>query len=385
MFKEKLISVIIPVFNTHDYLKKCIDSILGQTYKKMQIIIVDDGSTDDSSELCDYYALNDSRIEVVHQSNLGLVAARIAGIKKAEGDYILNIDSDDWIESNYIEEMYLAICENDVDMIASNLFFDIGNDKKIIKNGLPIGIYRPMDIFDRLIYNGIFFEYGIQPHLVTKLIKKEIAVKNQISVDIRIKNGEDAAVTYPCIMECQKILISDICGYHYVQHQSSMTKACSNDMNNQIKLLIDYLKNRMKSYGLQEINNQLNVYERYLKTLHYIQSFDEKVLLPFGGIPYGSRIILYGAGGLGQQIYKYISEKKEIRIVKWVDKNFLEYQNQGMQVDDPYSIMNHNDEFDFVIIANISKIIGQNIKNFLAFELDIEEEKIRWLSKEFTE
>lgn len=107
-----LISIIVPVYNVSEYLCECIDSILSQTYQNLEIIIVDDGSTDDSPELCDSYALRDNRIKVIHQKNKGLSAARNKGYEVSNGKYIAFVDSDDAISDLYIESLYRLITEN---------------------------------------------------------------------------------------------------------------------------------------------------------------------------------------------------------------------------------------------------------------------------------
>ena len=105
MNKEPLLSVVVPVYNVEPYLERCIQSILNQTYKNLEVILVDDGSTDKSGSVCDEYVLQDDRVKVIHKKNGGLVSARKAGAAIATGSYITAVDSDDWIESNMFEEM----------------------------------------------------------------------------------------------------------------------------------------------------------------------------------------------------------------------------------------------------------------------------------------
>ena len=105
-----MVSVIVPVYNIEPYLRKCLDSVLGQTYRNLEILVIDDGSTDASGTICDEYKSSDSRIRVLHQINKGLSEARNSGIDIATGDYILFVDGDDWIESNTVECL-LQTCE----------------------------------------------------------------------------------------------------------------------------------------------------------------------------------------------------------------------------------------------------------------------------------
>ena len=112
-----LISVIVPVYNVEKYIKKCLDSIIYQTYKNIEIILVDDGSTDNSGIICDVYKERDKRIKVIHKKNNGVSAARNTGIENANGKWISFVDSDDWIDKNYFEILISKIYNNDIDCI----------------------------------------------------------------------------------------------------------------------------------------------------------------------------------------------------------------------------------------------------------------------------
>ena len=124
---EDLISVVVPIYNVENYIKKCVDSILSQTYKNLEIILVDDGSPDNCPQICDEYAQKDNRIKVIHKENGGLSDARNAGIDISKGKFITFIDSDDYIEKDYVEVLYNSIKENASDMA-------IGSHKAIYDN-----------------------------------------------------------------------------------------------------------------------------------------------------------------------------------------------------------------------------------------------------------
>ena len=123
MCNMPLISVIVPIYNVEKYLKKCIDSIMGQTYKNLEIILVDDGSPDGCPEICDNYAETDSRIKVIHKENGGVSNARNVGIEGSVGEYICFVDSDDWIERDYISVFIERVKKDNTDGAVSNLFF----------------------------------------------------------------------------------------------------------------------------------------------------------------------------------------------------------------------------------------------------------------------
>ena len=114
--QKPLISIIIPVYNAEKYLPNCLDSVINQTYKNLEIILVDDGSTDKSSEICDEYAQKDFRIKLIHKENGGVSSARNAGLALVSGDYIAWVDSDDFVAPDYIEYMYKLLKEYDADI-----------------------------------------------------------------------------------------------------------------------------------------------------------------------------------------------------------------------------------------------------------------------------
>lgn len=133
---NQVISVIIPVYNVEKYLDKCVSSVISQTYQRLQIILVDDGSTDKSSEICDSYAMLDDRIQVIHKKNGGLSSARNAGLERATGDYITFLDSDDYISKTCYKEMFDAI-QNKKNTIACTCFRRIDEDGYVYSKKEP--------------------------------------------------------------------------------------------------------------------------------------------------------------------------------------------------------------------------------------------------------
>ena len=144
------ISVIIPVYNVEDYLSKCLQSVINQTYTNLEIILVDDGSTDNSGEICDEFSENDNRIKVIHQKNTGVSQARKIGIDVADGKYIGFVDADDWIEPDMYETLINKMKNSDI--IMSGLFFHMNDAvKKIPMNNFENTYYGPDNL-------NLFFE-----------------------------------------------------------------------------------------------------------------------------------------------------------------------------------------------------------------------------------
>lgn len=379
-----IVSVIVPIYNVERYLGKCIDSILTQSYEDMEVILVDDGSTDSSGKICDEYSKKDRRVVIIHKMNGGLVSARKAGLEAATGEFIGCVDADDWIEADYFEQMVRAQKESGADLIVSGHFHDIGEDSKKVWGSFAEGTYSKEQLLSKLLYSGNFFEYGIQPHMVTKLFRKEILLKTQLCVDERIVVGEDAAVVYPSILEAEKICITNIYGYHYVQHGGSITKKELRNEMEMYQMLFGHMEKKFREKGVWDIMSpQMEQYKKYLLFIRQMQCFDEKVLLPYGGIPQNSRIIIYGAGVLGQKMHKYLSQIEDISIVLWVDKNFRSYIEKGMDVKEPESIAGC-ENYDYILIANTVLQTAKTIKEYL-LKLNVVESKIKWFTPEFIE
>lgn len=383
----KLISVIVPIYNVEPYLCQCVDSILRQTYKNLEILLINDGSTDGCYKICERYVSMDMRICVIHKENGGLVSARKTGVMHARGEYVLWVDGDDWIEPDYIEELVKVQERTRAEVIAVNLYFDIGDASKVIRNGYQYGVYDGEELYHNLLYSGQFFEYGINPHLVTKLISRELLQPIQMAVDERIMAGEDAAVTYPCVLAADRICVADVCGYHYVQRLGSMTKTKSTGEGQRAQILFQYLEKSFENAGYKEFFcSQLNQYKKYFALLRMVELLDSPetadVLSPFGGIEKGSRVVLYGAGGLGQSIFRYLDTDKRVEIVLWIDRCYGTYRANGMKVDDPGCIIKSKIPYDYVIIANISGVVAESIRQEL-IQMEVDPEKIRWLSNNF--
>ena len=182
---KKKVSVIVPIYNVEKYLKCCVDSIINQTYKNLEIILVDDGSTDNSPKICDEYKNIDDRIVVIHKKNGGVSSARNDGIKKAKGIYISFVDSDDWIDENYISDLYNSSLNNNTDIVCCGY-------KRVYENKSEIiNINRFNEIIDNteLVNNILNVQTGFGfCHM--KLIKKELIGNVHFSEKLVV--GEDA-------------------------------------------------------------------------------------------------------------------------------------------------------------------------------------------------
>lgn len=208
---NELISVIVPVYNVEKYLERCIDSIIKQTYKNLQIIIVDDGSIDNSSLICDKYVLKDERIKVIHKKNGGLSDARNAGLKIASGKFYAFIDSDDFITDNTIEIMYKAIIQTNSDIAICNMlrFYDDGNTSEFYCPCTKMTIYKDNERFQTLN----------QPSVCNKLFKAELF--QNISFPYG-KFYEDTYIYHELLYKAKNIVLTGHVGYMYFSRKESI-------------------------------------------------------------------------------------------------------------------------------------------------------------------
>ena len=214
------ISVIVPIYNVAEYLPECIESVQKQTFDDFEIILVDDGSTDGSGKICDDYAANDARIQIIHQNNAGLSAERNAGLEIATGDYIAFVDSDDIVADEYLSCMYEEITAQSADMvIAQHKSFkqSVGGSKPNTQNKNSLLVSGREACFIR--YAGYDKVY---PAVWGKLYRREIFN------DLRFPLGrihEDQYVISVALQKCRKILISDAELYYYRTRENSITNS----------------------------------------------------------------------------------------------------------------------------------------------------------------
>lgn len=383
-----MITVIVPIYNVDRYLRKCIDSILQQSYENLELILVDDGSTDESAQICDQYQERDARVTVIHKQNEGLVRARKAGLQKAAGEYICYVDGDDWIESDMLEQLFSGMQSTGADLVASSLFWEAENFVQIMHSKLDAGIHDVKDIIPIMLYTGEFYEFGVSQFACTKLFRKNLLWDVQMQVDDRINCGEDVAVTYPYILNASKVYISYYIGYHYIQRAGSIVNCCDSNEFDRNKVLIRYLWKIFKqSVYSNSLCMQLNQYVKNLLLTRNIACFDsargEVILSPYGGIQRNVRIILYGAGRMGQSIYQYLKNQQSVNVVDWLDKNFMMYQKMNMKVHDPGRLnVRHGETYDFILIAVNHQGTVKGIYQYLK-DMGISKEKIKWLSEDF--
>ncbi len=248
-----MLSIIVPVYNVHGFLKKCVDSIISQEYSDLEIILVDDGSTDGSSQLCDELQELDERIVVIHKKNGGVMSAWINGIEHAAGEYIGFVDADDYCEHDYFASLMKPIISENVDIAIGGYTRDYPN-KAIF---FPIG--------SSVLAEGIYLEESLEQvkeelfktNAVVfwarwlRVMKRELILSNLHYCDSRIRVGDDMGIAIATLFDSTKIALVKTCGYHYIQRESSIMHTCTVNEIENLELLCENIRaiSVQKGYG----------------------------------------------------------------------------------------------------------------------------------------
>ena len=361
-----LISVIVPIYSTDRYTGMCIESILNQTYKNLEIILVDDGSVDRCPEICDLYATKDSRIKVIHKANGGLVSGRKAGMKVATGEFIGYVDGDDWIARGYFENIYHEIEKNNPDVVVCNwtrAFFD---QHVIIYNSTSNGYYSGQDLSKlktELISKGQFYKPGISTYVWNKVFRRNLVYDCQMAVNEKLMTGEDACVSYAAILKSKSLSIINNPGYYYRQHEDSMLKKKSNYPLEIERMKILY--NNLMSFAGHDrrLCKQIEDYvlaSCIIRTGGIYPGSDHFI---FGERFVGKKVVVYGAGSFGQLFVSQLFEQNICQVVGWLDDDYWEYRRSCLNVDPVESVADK--QFDYLLIASVDGEIADNITNRL--------------------
>lgn len=313
------ISIIVPVYKVEPYLRKCIDSILNQTFKDFELILVDDGSPDRCGEICGEYAKRDSRIVVIHKENGGLASARNVGLDIAKGDYIGFVDSDDWIEHDMYELLY-KICINyncDIANCSSKIFF---KNKTVINGGHQLIIHSRAEAMEVMLRGELYDEV-----VWTKLIKRELLK------DIRFKSGiiyEDTDFTYKVMDKAERVGCIGEAKYNYIKRENSIMDRAVKNVRIDAVLIYDemyrfmdqkypFLKrlvvhklanNAMSIMNLIIGSNQFKSNkDKYFTVAKILNKYYTEVI-KIGDYPYTVKVLL-SLNKIHPNLYKFLIEK----------------------------------------------------------------------------
>lgn len=323
---QKKVSVIIPIYNIDKYIEECIVSIINQSYINLEIILVDDGSTDKSGKICDNYLKNDNRIKVIHKENRGSASAKNIGLKNATGDYIMFVDGDDKIELTCIENRVSAIENEKTDIVQSRFI-------NLFKNKIEIHVSNiESKVYNKTEFLSEYIKYWECSLFANKLFKKEV-IENVEFIEGRCI--DDEFFTYKVIQNCKNITIIDEYDYYYRQRKSSVM----NDYNKKIQILrdqIDFIYFRF--LDIDKMNKKLK--NQYLENL-----VDNYLILsksPF----INTSILCNLKNNIKSILFKILTYKFENNILKVLimklvlsptnkilkDKDRIEYKNETSDI-----------------------------------------------------
>lgn len=379
-----LLSVVVPVYNTAPYLEQCLDSIMNQTYSALEIILVDDGSTDGAGGICKAYESSDTRVKVVQQQNQGVAIARKNGLEKATGSYVVFIDSDDYIDIDYFEKMINAA--GNCDLVTTGIVLGM-NDKQLVFDVIEQGVYVGKEQLEYVIDNMIIYkcglERGLTSYMVNKLYRTDYARRVIGQVNEKVFYGEDSEFLYRYVLECSSVHVTDICGYHYCYREQSTTHRKHDNYLTNINELYLSLKELFGRHERREsLLQQLQIWMSIMIRLAPLKmGFSElaqlsiRYVFPLHEEMRNKEIILYGAGNVGREYYLQLKRYNDIKLIGWTDKNAEAYQKNN------YSVISLDEaikqKYDYLVIAVNKMELMNEIKAELV-KLGIPEDKMIW-------
>ena len=237
---DKMISIIIPVYNAEEYLSECIESVLGQTYKNIELLLINDGSTDKSGEICDEYAQRDPRIQVIHKPNGGVSSARNMGLCHFKGEYVTFVDADDLIDRDFAKKMYENANQNDSNLVFCRFARYVEGNVYLFKEDLPLALQLDRDNKEKIDFLSRFFNSKkyIPSSACRILYERKIVTGVFFHKDIRI--GEDWMFLLHSILRADRVSSVNEVLYFYRANSNSATHSFYKDyLNNQLNILYE--------------------------------------------------------------------------------------------------------------------------------------------------
>lgn len=357
-----LFSIIVTIYNVEQYLEKCIDSILTQSYENFELILIDDGSTDGSGNICDHYAKMDRRIVVIHKTNGGLISARTTGIELARGQYTVYVDGDDWIEQEELMEIYEVVKNNNVDLVEFGFYKEYEGLSEERHAGLTEGLYNSAHLWEKieqLLKDKPCFVRALEGTICCKAVNTEILKRVERNMFHEITWGEDAIATFGLLHEINSFYVTYKPLYHYRVHSNSMMHK---QKTSQIELVEKQLYKIWNMYKKEESKDYLKYLLNYLVVLEQPQFAVEKYLTKI--IEPNAKTVIYGKGVFAKQIIEAFTKNKKANIVDVVDFSDVERIREL--------------DYDVIFIAiTITSIVEKSVDTLM--KIGVKREQIKFL------
>jgi len=254
---SKLISIIVPIYKVEKYLDSCIESLVGQTYKNLEIILVDDGSPDECPKKCDEWAKKDNRIKVIHKANGGLVDAWTTGVRKSLGEYIAFVDGDDFVASDFLMELYESIDKNSADISICDYIQHFVHEEKIVYQQDESAVYAATDTFNCV--ELFSFQYKMWHSRCNKLFKRELVVDSISHISPNVTMGEDLNMTFVSFAKAKRVAYTNKALYYYRILPKSMSHGEHDHWGSYVNLLIalnNFIEREMPDEKVKKVYNR---------------------------------------------------------------------------------------------------------------------------------
>ena len=381
---KELISIIVPIYNGERYLEECLDSLKAQDYQNIEIMLINDGSTDNTENICRRYTTADQRFHYIYQKNAGPNTARKTGVEHASGTWVLFVDADDYVTVDCCSSFIAMQHQTGADMVfGKRQRFQgekYGEESKVFQ-----GVLSGEDVLTNLL-KPRFLDVSVVCAMLPILYNKRIVQDVLRKIDLRIRFSEDSACTIACLRYAKCVSCLPQVVYFYRQSAASCchthTKSCVIDQK------------RFRSFTNHAVEGTLNekiickeldwiiVWNLLLGGYEFFGDFPG--IYPFGEITPGKRIVIYGAGVFGEELHDKFP--LNLTISGWVDKQADFYQSQGKQVSSVEDLRRMT--FDYIVIAVINPEIADEIEQELQ-SMHIPAEKIlrikeQWIDSGYT-
>ena len=370
---KDLLSIVVPVYNVENYLCDCIESIINQTYDNIEIILVDDGSTDRSGQICDDYTQKYSNIKTIHQCNGGLTKVRKEGVKLSQGKYIGFVDGDDWIEPNMYDVLYHYAITQEVDIVTSAGYreYDWGTGNNVLGDTLPRGKYEVHSSDEYILKHVFSSSFGDKQHINgavwNKLFKREIiyTILNEMDDNIHGFMDDNVCVVGAVIIS-NRIYISGDCLYHHRERQGAFEYSTNPNGLMQVNYAYLGLKKIIEKFGYKEKLYTSLCEHTSIRIIQAINNMFEsdmfkipKYLFRCKDIPLRAKVVLYGAGNVGKDFEKQFRAENKYQILGFIDRDVDGFigNTKIYKISELSSI-----QYDYIIIAIASRQLAKEIE-----------------------
>lgn len=351
------ISIIVPVYNSQKYLESCLESLIKQTYDNYEVILVNDGSTDQSLDICKLFEEKSEKVKIINQQNSGVSCARNKGLEQATGKYVMFVDADDWIDQEMLYQLAIQVMQTEADFVMCNLIREYSTKSEPILSGFKSStILEHHEIEEQLILGLIEKKEGDLQHIlapfrgpVAKLYDLELIRKHQLKFDDQLIIGEDFLFNLQYLKYCKKALILEDFYYHYRANESSITRrykeACwpniykvtlqkieefiqENDYNELAKqqfsqLVIKYylicLDNELRIENSHVLRKQIQHIKEMCEDAYIIESLKTINTLNRNQFDIKQIILVLTRYKMSKVLYYYLYAKREVK--KFLKKN----------------------------------------------------------------